>query len=47
MLKRKNKFVKAILDDRKKMESQYKSDFKNAKKALEEMQIAMKKLSAK
>lgn len=47
MLKRKNKFVKAILNDRKEMESEYKSTLKDAKKALEEMQIAMKKLSAK
>ena len=47
MLKRKNPFVKAILNDRKEMESKYKSDFNNTKKALEEMQIAMKKLSAK
>ena len=47
MLKKKNQFVKAILNDRKEMQSKYKSDFNNAKKALEEMQIAMKKLSAK
>ena len=47
MLKHKNQFVKAILNDRKEMETEYKSDFNNAKKALEEIQIAMKKLSAK
>ena len=47
MLKRKNPFVKAILNDRKEMETEYKNDLNNAKKALEEMQIAMKKLSAK
>ena len=47
MLKRKNQFVKAILNDRKEMESTYKNDFNNAKKALEEMRIAMTKLSAK
>ena len=47
MLKRKNPFAKEILNDRKEMESKYKSDFHNAKKALEEMQIAMKKISAK
>lgn len=47
MLKRKNPFVKAILNDRKEMESKYKADFNSTKKALEEMQIAMKKLSAK
>ena len=47
MLKRKNQFVKASLNDRKEMESKYKSDFNNTKKALEEMQIVMKKLSAK
>lgn len=47
MLKRKNQFVKAILNDRKEMENKYKSEFNNAKKALEEMQIAMQKLSAK
>lgn len=47
MLKRKNKFVKAILNDRKEMESKYKSDFKDAKKALEEMRTCMQKLSAK
>lgn len=47
MLKKKNQFVKAILNDRKEMESKYKSDFNNAKKALEEMQACMKKLAAK
>ena len=47
MLKRKNQFVKAILNDRKEMESKYKSDFNNTKKALEEMRICMQKLSAK
>lgn len=47
MLKRKNKFVKALLNDRKEMESKYKSDFNNAKKALEEMRTCMQKLSAK
>ena len=47
MQKRKNTFVKAILNDRKEMETEYKSDLKRKKKALEEMQIAMKKLSAK
>ena len=47
MLKRKNPFAKAIISGRKEMESEYKSAFKDAKKALEEMQIAMKKLSAK
>lgn len=47
MLKRKNPFVKAILNERKEMESQYKSDFNNAKKALEEMRTCMQKLSAK
>lgn len=47
MLKRKNKFVKAILSERKEMESKYKSDFHNAKKALEEMRTCMQKLSAK
>lgn len=47
MLKRKNPFAKEIISVRKEMESKYKSDFNNAKKALEEMQIAMKKLSAK
>ena len=47
MLKRKNPFAKAIISDGKKMESEYKSALKDAKKALEEMQIAMKKLSAK
>lgn len=47
MLKRKNPFVKSILNDRKEMQTEYKSDFNNAKKALEEMRIAMKKLSAK
>ena len=47
MLKKKNQFVKAILNDRKEMESKYKSDFNNAKKALEEMRTCMKKLSAK
>ena len=47
MLKRKNQFVKAILNDRKEMESKYKSDYNNVKKALEEMQACMKKLSAK
>ena len=47
MLKRKNPFVKAILNDRKEMESKYKADFNNAKKALEEMRTCMQKLSAK
>lgn len=47
MLKRKNPFVKAILNDRKEMESKYKSDINNAKKALEEMRTCMKKLAAK
>lgn len=47
MLKRKNQFVKALLNDRKEMETEYKSDFNNAKKALEEMQACMKKLSVK
>ena len=47
MLKRKNPFVKAILNDRKEMESKYKNDFNNAKKALEEMRTCMQKLSAK
>ena len=47
MLKRKNPFVKAILNDRKEMQTEYTSAFKDDKKALEEMQIAMKKLSAK
>ena len=47
MLKRKNPFVKAILNDRKEMESKYKADFNNAKKALEEMRTCMQKISAK
>ena len=47
MLKKKNPFVKAILSERKEMETEYKYALKDAKKALEEMQIAMKKLSAK
>ena len=47
MLKRKNQFVKAILSDRKEMETEYKSAFKDAKKALEEMRTCMNKLSAK
>lgn len=47
MLKRKNQFVKSLLNDRKEMESKYKSEFNNAKKALEEMRTCMKKLSAK
>lgn len=47
MLKRKNQFVKAILSERKEMESKYKSDFNNAKKALEEMRTCMQKLSSK
>lgn len=47
MLKRKNQFVKAILNDRKKMESEYKSALNDAKKALEEMRASMQKLSAK
>ena len=47
MLKRKNQFVKAILNDRKEMQTEYKSAFNNAKKALEEMQSCMKKLSEK
>ena len=47
MLKRKNPFVKSILNERKEMESKYKSDFNNAKKALEEMRTCMQKLSAK
>ena len=47
MLKRKNPFVKNCLNDRKEMETEYKSDFNNAKKALEEMRTCMQKLSAK
>lgn len=47
MLKRKNQFVKAILNDRKEMQAEYKSDINNAKKALEEMRTCMQKLSAK
>lgn len=47
MLKRKNQFVKALLNERKEMESKYKVDFNNAKKALEEMRTCMQKLSAK
>ena len=47
MLKRKNQFVKSMLNDRKEMENKYKSDFNNAKKALEEMRTCMQKLSAK
>lgn len=47
MLKRKNQFVKAILNDRKEMESEYKSAMNDAKKALEEMRANMQKLSAK
>ena len=47
MLKRKNPFVKAILNDRKEMQTEYKSAFKDAKKALEEMRTCMQKLSAK
>ena len=47
MLKRKNKFVKAILNDRKEMQTEYKSAIKDAKKALEEMRTCMQKLSAK
>ena len=47
MLKRKNQFVKAILNDRKEMQTEYKSALKDAKKALEEMRTCMQKLSAK
>ena len=47
MLKRKNPFVKAILNDRKEMETEYKSDFNNANTALEEMRNGRQKLSAK
>lgn len=47
MLKKKNPFAKAIISDRKEMESKYKADFNNAKKALEEMRTCMQKLSAK
>lgn len=47
MLKRKNPFVKAILNDRKEMESEYKAVLNDAKKALEEMRASMQKLSAK
>lgn len=47
MLKRKNPFVKAIINERKEMQTEYKSDFNNAKKALEEMRTCMQKLSAK
>lgn len=47
MLKRKNQFVKAILNDRKEMEDTYKSAMNDAKKALEEMRASMQKLSAK
>ena len=47
MLKRKNQFVKSMLNDRKEMETKYKNDFNNAKKALEEMRTCMQKLSAK
>mgnify|MGYP004614528989 FL=1 len=47
MLKKKNQFVKAILNDRKEMESEYKSALNDAKKALEEMRASMQKLSAK
>ena len=47
MLKRKNPFAKEIISDRKEMESEYKSAFKDAKKALEEMRTCMQKLSAK
>ena len=42
MLKRKNQFVKAILNDRKEMESKYKADFNNAKKALEKCGLVCK-----
>ena len=47
MLKRKNPFAKEIISGRKEMESEYKSAFKDAKKALEEMRTCMQKLSAK
>ena len=47
MLQRKTPFVKAIRNERKEMETEYKSDFNNAKKALEEMRNCMQKLSAK
>ncbi len=47
MLKRKNQFVKALLNDRKEMQTEYKSAIKDAKKALEEMRTCMQKLSAK
>lgn len=47
MLKRKNQFAKEIISGRKEMESEYKSAFKDAKKALEEMRTCMQKLSAK
>lgn len=47
MLKRKNQFVKAILNDRKEMQAEYKSALKDTKKALEEMRTCMQKLSAK
>lgn len=47
MLKRKNPFVKAILNERKEMQTEYKSALKDTKKALEEMRTCMKKLSAK
>ena len=47
MLKKKNPFAKAILSGRKEMETEYKSAFKDAKKALEEMRTCMQKLSAK
>lgn len=47
MLKRKNPFAKEIISGRKEMESEYKSDINNAKKALEEMRTCMQKLAAK
>lgn len=47
MLKRKNQFAKEIISGRKEMESEYKSAFKDAKKALEEMRTCMQKISAK
>lgn len=47
MLKKKNQFVKAILNDRKEMQAEYKSALKDTKKALEEMRTCMQKLSAK
>lgn len=47
MLKRKNPFVKAILNERKEMETEYKSALQDTKKALEEMRTCMQKISAK